>query len=142
MAGSSLIMVPWATFSGSALDSQPMAFHLLGSLNIPADPSSWNLLAPPPCQLSEPPFPQASCVGPSQLSHLHLVLLPGVDGVTAQVLLQVHVILEGLRSSRMEQQESDTLLSLPLVHPIPIPRGHLLREGSGVTGRLEFCVLS
>lgn len=29
-------------------------------------------------------------------AHLHLVLFPGVDGVTAQVLLQIRVILEGL----------------------------------------------
>lgn len=37
---------------------------------------------------------QPSCPGPFPLSHLHLILLPGVNSVAAQVLLQIHIILK------------------------------------------------
>lgn len=40
------------------------------------------------------------CHACTRLAHLKLVLLPRVDGVAAQVLLQVHVVLERLRRER------------------------------------------
>lgn len=94
-----------------ALGSQPGPPHFLCSFS-----------KPPPA--GPPPHP-AGPPAPASPAHLHLILLPGVDGVTVQILLQVRVVLKGLQSSRGDVSRLRSH-SRPPGQPHPIPRGHLL----------------
>lgn len=94
-----------------ALGSQPGPPHFLCSFS-----------KPPPA--GPPPHP-AGPPAPASPAHLHLILLPGVDGVTVQILLQVRVVLKGLQSSRGDVSRLRSH-SRPPGQPHPVPRGHLL----------------